>query len=720
MKMICWKTLHIVFFSSALLYAASCHAFAAPRLLHHELHLQINPQANELFAWDIMKIKTDGSRSLAFNLGANAQVKSIHLHRAPEPSISISQEWGDYYENQPKRILKFRFEKGKLYVSLPEQLNGSEVMLGLAYEATYADAAPENALNTEDPGYGVSGTISPKGTFLLAEAGWYPCIDGSFPTFRIHIKGPEGMEAVTAGKLVHRENGRGFTTSTWEITQPLRSIALSAGNYVVKKLSANGIPIYTYFFPDSQTLADVYLTAAADYIRLYSELIGPYPFPKFAVVENFFPTGYGFPSYTLLGSSVIRLPFIVKTSLGHEVAHSWFGNCLYVDYRSGNWSEGLTTYIADYFYQERSSVEEAKEYREQILRDYATLVTPDKDFPLADFVGRDSPATRAVGYGKAAMVFHMVRRLIGDEAFGQGLKTVYRENPFKTVGWSDFAEVFGRCREPHLRPFFQQWTQRSGAPSIALDEVELQQSGDQWQVTGELVQTKPYYTLQVPVRLESENAATESFIELNKAKASFKIVSNEPPKKLVVDPDADLFRRLYREEIPPTVNSIRGSTSLLAVLSEELSPEVFQASETLLQSLGMGRTPILEESGMTRFTMQDHDVLFIGAPRNRSLLPPLPGGLEVSPGQFTVDGVHYDTDSDVLFAVVPSRRKHHRTAAIFLPLSEQAAQTAVRKIPHYGKYSVLVFRQGANQVKTTWQPEISPLIHSFNIRKDKP
>ena len=34
---------------------------------------------------------------------------------------------------------------------------------------------------------------------------------------------------------------------------------------------------------------------------MYRGLIGPYPYQKFALVENFWETGYGMPSFTLLG-----------------------------------------------------------------------------------------------------------------------------------------------------------------------------------------------------------------------------------------------------------------------------------------------------------------------------------------------------------------------------------------------------------------------------------
>jgi hypothetical protein len=145
------------------------------------------------------------------------------------------------------------------------------------------------------------------------------------------------------------------------------------------------------------------------HIGRYEALHGPYPFAKFAVVENFFPTGYGFPSFTLLGSRVLRLPFIPDTSLRHEVAHCWWGNGVFVDANGGNWCEGLTTYVADYLSKEEHSFEEARGYRLRTLEKYALLAAGAQDFPLSTFRSRYNPASQAVGYGKAMFVFHMMR-----------------------------------------------------------------------------------------------------------------------------------------------------------------------------------------------------------------------------------------------------------------------------------------------------------------------
>ena len=82
---------------------------------------------------------------------------------------------------------------------------------------------------------------------------------------------------------------------------------------------------------------------------------------------------------------MLRLPFILATSLPHEVAHCWWGNGVLVDWARGNWCEGLTSYVADYLSRERESAEAGREYRFQALRNFAALAGGEEDFPLSRF-----------------------------------------------------------------------------------------------------------------------------------------------------------------------------------------------------------------------------------------------------------------------------------------------------------------------------------------------
>ena len=126
----------------------------------------------------------------------------------------------------------------------------------------------------------------------------------------------------------------------------------------------------------------------------YRGLVGPYPYGKFALVENFWETGYGMPSFTLLGPQVIRFPFILHSSYPHEILHNWWGNSVFVDYESGNWCEGLTAYMADHLIQEQRG--RGEEYRRDTLQKYRSYVRDGRDFPLTEFRSRHSAAASRI------------------------------------------------------------------------------------------------------------------------------------------------------------------------------------------------------------------------------------------------------------------------------------------------------------------------------------
>jgi hypothetical protein len=593
------------------------------------------------------------------------------------------------------------------------RLEHPEMEITVSYEARFSDKAPVAPLYTEDPTYGVTGVISEKGTLLLSDAQWYPHMADTRSSFVIRVEGPAGYEAVTNGKRLVRGIEGKKSMSAWEIAPTLAGVSLSAGPYVVRESSAQGIPVYTYFFSEDDHLAQRYLDATGEYLHLYTGLFGPYPFEKFAVVENFFPTGYGFPSYTLLGRQVVRLDFIPETSLGHEVAHAWWGNGVLVDYAQGNWSEALTAYVADHLFEERASYEQGRDHRLKLLRDFASLVPQEEDFPLSAFSSRMSSASRAVGYGKGAMVFHMARRLIGEEAFWGGLKDVFAHKCFERASWHDFAEAFGRRAKRDMRPFFTQWVSRKGAPSLALENIQLERRGQNWTVTGVLVQSEPYFDLEVPLRLETEGAPVEAHVSLSGKEAPFTLRSFHRPRRLVGDPDVDVFRRLHPSEVPPTINGIKGSKSLVAVAAKGLPKSIQQSASTLLMGLGQENAWSLPEQKTDGSELRNSDVLYLGVPTDPTLLPSLPEGLSISSKGFELHGRTFDKHGDALFTVLPHPKRSDKVVALFLPLSRDAVSAAVRKIPHYGKYSYLVFRDGVNQDKGTWPAATSPMVFYF-------
>ncbi|UFS69874.1 M1 family peptidase [Geomonas sp. RF6] len=603
----------------------------------------------------------------------------------------------------------FTFHGGILSVDL----GGTEgpAALTIAFRAEFNDQVAEHPSSSEEPTYGVSGAITSRGTFLGAGSHWYPTPPAVPLARSVRVEAPAGTEALTSGRRISHETKGGVSRSEWAEAHPVGELSLSAGPYRIAHRKLGEIDLYTYFYPDNASLSDRYLDAATRYITFYSALFGTYPFEKFAVVENFFPTGYGLPSYTLLGSTVIRLPFIINTSFPHEIAHSWWGNGIEADLETGNWSEGLVTYLADYLLKEKESPQEAREYRLQILSDYASLVTPEKEFPLRRFIGRVDSASRAIGYGKGAMLFHMVRRKIGDDPFFQALREVRQKRMYGTASWDDFIAAFSRAGGKDLAPFMKQWLERPGGPKLSLANATRSRSGSQWQVAGTVQQARPTFELEVPVRVEGEREETGTVVQVAASGNPFTLSTKTPPSRLLLDPGAEVFRLLSQAELPPTVNRLKGARGVVTVVTKgcRAKPETLKL---LLRSLDQGDSIVLYEENAGREILAANDLLICGEPA-AGLLPALPREVSVSRGTFTVQGEEFSGGDDLLFLVRENRLAPGKIAALFLPLSESAADKYVQKITHYGKYGYLLFSGGGIKRKGSFAPPPGPSVVEF-------
>jgi aminopeptidase N len=420
------------------------------------------------------------------------------------------------------------------------------------------------------------GTIAPDGAFLDGNSGWYPRIPDSHQSFVLDVQLPAGWSAISQGAgQADPDTGHAH----WSESHPQDDIYLVASRFHAYRQRADAVQAEAQVYlrqPDA-ALAERYLEATLDYLALYSDLIGPYPFAKFALVENFWESGYGMPSFTLLGSQVIRLPFILHTSYPHEILHNWWGNGVYVDYDSGNWSEGLTHYLADYWLMERAG--RGVEGRRDILKGFADYVRQGRDFPLTDFVQRHGADTQAIGYNKGAMVFHMLRRELGDETFIQGLRRFYADNRFRAASYADLRLAFERVSGRDLGAFFAAWIERAGAPRLALADVETGSTPEGYRISGRIRQTQsePPFPLSLPVVIDLDSG--ESVVETiasRERETRFDIELRSAPVRLRLDPDFEVFRALAPGELPVTLSNLFGSEQGL-ILIPAAAPEALQS-----------------------------------------------------------------------------------------------------------------------------------------------
>ncbi len=261
--------------------------------------------------------------------------------------------------------------------------------------------------------------------------------------------------SVSQGARKQNEDRDGKHYDQWSAPTPTEEIYVIGAEFTQYELPIGNVTAMAYLRTPDDAMANKYLTTTAQYMEMYRQMLGPYPYTKFALVENFWETGYGMPSFTLLGSQIIRFPFILHSSYPHELLHNWWGNSVYIDFDTGNWAEGLTAYMADHLVAEQRGT--GAEYRRSTLQRYTSYVDASTDFPLRDFVGRTDGPTEAVGYGKTSMVFDMLREQVGDENFVRSFQRFYRNNKYAVGTWDDIRTAFEDTTDKDLKPFFEQW-----------------------------------------------------------------------------------------------------------------------------------------------------------------------------------------------------------------------------------------------------------------------
>ncbi|MDP1717885.1 MAG: M1 family aminopeptidase, partial [Burkholderiales bacterium] len=470
--------------------------------------------------------------------------------------------------------------------------------------------------------------------------------------------------------------------ATFEFNHPSDGIDLMTGPYTVReklvpRRDAPPLRLRTYFYRSLEPLAEAYLEDTRRYIELYAGQIGAYPFTGFSVVASPLPTGFGMPTLTYIGAEVLKLPFIRATSLGHEVLHNWWGNGVYPDYASGNWSEGLTTFMADYFYKERDSAAAAREMRLAWLRDFAA-VPAGEHRALAAFRSRTHGAAAAVGYGKAAMVFFMLRDAIGEDAFSRGIRLFWAQHKFQVASWDDLRAAFERAAGRPLKPFFDQWLQRAGGPMPEIAEAAVQHANGNTTLALTLTQSSPAYALRVPVEIVAAGRSQTRVIEFGAERQTVELELDATPEGVRLDPDLRVWRVLAREQLPPILRQwiIARAPRLLIESSE---PGAASAAQALAQRLFEVPPQAIDSEQIA----QNHEpVLLIGlhhevdAALARLGLPPRPAQL-ASRGSAQVWTVQNKMDSAPI-AVVSVRDAASITALL-------------RPLPHYGAQSYLVF-----------------------------
>jgi len=643
-------------------------AIGADQPLHHSIDLTLEPATGKLDATD--RIDVAGREFLAIKPVSGVAIEAITIDGEAFAAAS---------------------EDGVTWITLPsEGAHQVEIVYGGTVE-------PDQSYSGLSPVMTVDGAFLPYGIGWLASGG----AEDDRATYVLNLDVPTPYKAVATGELIDEQETDGRYRATFEARMPTEPPSVFAGDYMIDERDHNGLRLRTYFPADRRELAPVYLDQTAAYIDLFAEQIGAYPYDGFSVIASPLPVGLGFPGLTYVSSQILHMPFMQTRSLAHEILHNWWANGIFVDYREGNWAEGLTTFMADYGLAEADGEDAAWQMRLGWLRDFAALPA-NRDQPITGFRSKGHDADQVVGYNKVGMVLHMLKQELGEETFNAGLRQFWETQQFKTAAWSDLQASFETAADDRdLDGFFGPWLTQKGAPALTLDRADLRAVDGGFAIDLAISSDKTDYDLLVPVQIETADGLEQQTVRLKNGEAIVTLQLTDKPLAIGIDQHHDLFRRLADDEAPPILRDITLNADTLTVVATNGQGSAGEvAKELATRTLDTG----------LRLAKGDHDtideapLMLVGLAGEMAPLLEKAGITSVPP---TLDGRGTARSWVAARADAPP--------ALVVEADDEAALSALlRPLPHYGRQSFLVFDGRKVIEKGVWPTGNNALTRRFD------
>jgi aminopeptidase N len=491
--------------------------------LHYEFRIELQDQSDEITATAVVRLRVLAAdvQEAWLDLATPAQGKGMAVQ-------SVSRA------GQP---VAFGHTGDRLRLPLaPPAAPGEEVSFTINYRGV-----PRDGLRFVRNIHGER-TVFSENWPDKARA-WLPMVDHPYDkaTGELIVTAPAHYQVVSNGLLVEEtDQGGGLRRTHWRQSVPIASwlFALGVARFAVNHPgSVAGVPLQTWVFPQDRDKGyPLFEATARSAMEFMSEHVGPYPYEKLANVQA---AGMGggteHASAIFYGEKNVadgRVPVV------HEVAHQWWGNSVTERDWDDVWlSEGFATYFTLLHSEKR---EGRPAFVEGLRRSRETILKLEKSQPGTPVVHPNLADMRRVlngfVYQKGGWTLHMLRALVGDDAFWAGMRAYYARYREKNASSDEFRAVMEQAAGFELGWFFRQWLQRSGVPRL---EGTWRYDAPARQLVLNVRQTQPGEPYRLTLELGVDGRIEK--LELAGRERTHRVRSPRAPETVVLDPETRLL-----------------------------------------------------------------------------------------------------------------------------------------------------------------------------------
>jgi aminopeptidase N len=400
--------------------------------------------------------------------------------------------------------------------------------------------------------------IGPEGSYLLYTGRWFPVSEYGVNRFAatMQITVPSDEIVIASGRASTPAREAGKVTYTYQYEQPSFPGTVIAGKYVVQPATAVGADITLYMKPGHESFAASYGETAAKIMAFYSDKFGPLPNGHLAIaeIEDGTVGGYTAPGLVALASRGFSTQVNYKL-LAHEISHQWW-RCLVSPASLDDvfLDEGLATYSAALYVQEAASDTAFEDLMAEVE---VGALTHEEVVPIAQSsrLHEFTPEYQSIVFQKGAMVFHMLRWIVGDQAFFKTLQAMSQQYAWKSISTDEFQKLAENASKQDLTYFFAQWVSSTGVPQFKRTWA-VYRTAKGYQVMGKIQQDLDLFRMPVEVRVITEGKPVNDRVDMVGTTADFTVNTRTRPLHVLVDPASRILK--YDDKIKFKVEMTRG------------------------------------------------------------------------------------------------------------------------------------------------------------------